>query len=236
LSLQLLTVESREGRAQSGSFGTLPTRLRFPRHKPHQSPAFLPERCSPNERGKTLALPGYRQSRNYSCGFASTLMVARYFAPRVSAAELYEQLGTSRDGTRQTSIVRALRVLGVSAHTRYDVDYVRIRREIDRGKPVIGYLFDDEHWLVLYGYARNPDRVFVADPRPGHPSVQVWEGYGRRLGKFGIVCSPQGRRRGRESAAPPPIVAPERLLGASPGEMHSSQLDFDFEIRRKDEG
>lgn len=204
--------------------------MRFPRHKPHQLPPFLPARCASHE-GKTLSIPGYRQSRNYSCGFASTLMVARYFSPRVSASRLYESLGTSRDGTRQTAIVRELRSIGVSANTRYDVCYERLKREIDRGKPVISYLFDDEHWLVVYGHASNPDRIYVADPRPGHASVFLWSAYGRRLGQFGIVCSAQMRARATRQTAPPPrIQEANRLLPASPRAINSAQLDFDFDI------
>ncbi|MBT8493872.1 MAG: hypothetical protein KJO07_12540, partial [Deltaproteobacteria bacterium] len=102
--------------------------LRFPRHKPHQLPAFLPER-RPADDGKTIPIPGYRQSRNYSCGFAATLMVARHFVPHTGALDLYRKLGTSRDGTRQTSIVRELRNLGLSANLRYDVDWERTVRE-----------------------------------------------------------------------------------------------------------
>ncbi len=156
-------------------------------------------------------------------------MVARYFAPNVIASELYELLGTSRDGTRQTSIVRGLRAIGVSANIRYDVDYDRLRQQVDRGKPVISYLFDDEHWVVVYGYAKAPDRVFVADPRPGHASEYVWSSYGDRLGQFGIVCSPQVSRH-RETAPPPPIRANDRLLPPSPDIPISVQLGFDFDF------
>ena len=28
------------------------------------------------------------------------------------------------------------------------------------------YLDDEEHWLVVYGYGQDPQRVFVADPMP----------------------------------------------------------------------
>ncbi len=140
-------------------------------------------------------MPGFRQARTYSCGFASALMVLRYFERDVPALDLFRRLGTGRDGTRQQAIVRELRLLGVSVNARYDVDFDRIQREIDRGKPLIAYLGDLEHWLVIYGYALEPRRVYVADPRPDEACEHTWDAYASRLGCFGMVCSPRTVRR-----------------------------------------
>lgn len=144
---------------------------------------------------RTLPVPGYRQVRCYSCGFASALMIARYYRPETPALALFERLGTCWEGTTQSGIVRGLRSIGVSVNLRYDVDFARLCREIDRNKLIIGYLNDIEHWLVIYGYGRNPDRVFVADPRPYEPCEYVWASYGPRLGGYGMVCSSREARR-----------------------------------------
>ena len=181
--------------------------------KPHHAPPFLPAyaQCGGEQ---TLPIPGYRQARNYSCGFATALMVARYYLPEIDARELYGRLGTSRDGTRQNAIVKALRTCGLAVNVRYDVGFERLAQEIGRGKLVIGYLHDAEHWVLLYGYGLTPQRVFVADPEPGEACVQPWERYGVRLRDFGIVCS---SRRRAQSPAPastaqalpaPPASAP----------------------------
>lgn len=137
----------------------------------------------------TLPVSGFRQARDYTCGFATTLMVLRYFGADIPGAELFRRLGTDRDGTRQNAIVRELRAAGLGANVRYDVDFARICRQIDHNKLVVGYLHDDEHWLLIYGYGRDPDRVFVADPHPKRDCEHVWDGYGERLNGFGIVCS-----------------------------------------------
>ena len=139
--------------------------------------------------GRTLAMRGHLQTRGYSCGFAAALTVLRALRPDVDPFDLYRRLGTGRDGTRQTAIVRELRAAGLRANVRYDVDFTKLCDAIESGKPVIGYLFDHEHWLVLYGYAVEPNRVFVCDSRPGEPALHSWESYGPRLGDFGIVCS-----------------------------------------------
>jgi ABC-type bacteriocin/lantibiotic exporter with double-glycine peptidase domain len=163
--------------------------VRFWRLKPYFAPPFALDHHQADSDVVTLSIPGYRQARSYSCGYASVLMVARYFVPELRALDLYERLGTDSDGTRQNAIIRELRCAGVSVGVRYDMSFDILCKSIDLGKPVIAYLGDAEHWLVLYGYGRNPDRVFVADPRPGHRCEELWRDYGRRLNNFGIMCS-----------------------------------------------
>lgn len=165
------------------------------RLRPHHAPRFhtlqpaLPQVT-------TLPLAGFRQARDYTCGFATVLMVLRYFsAGRTSdppALELYRRLGTGRDGTRQNAILRELRSAGLRVNMRYDVDFTRISREIDRNKLIVGYLHDVEHWLVIYGYGRQPRRLFVADPRPDERCDHLWDDYHQRLSGFGIICSSPG--------------------------------------------
>jgi ABC-type bacteriocin/lantibiotic exporter with double-glycine peptidase domain len=148
-----------------------------------------------------MPLLGYRQTRSYSCGFATALMVLRTFERPVEARELFESLRTGRSGTRQTAIVTELRRRGLRANTRYDLDFAGLARAIDAGKLVVAYLGDAEHWLVVYGYGRGPERVFVADPRPGEACEHPWDRYGARLGGFGIVCSRPEPSRAPEAPA-----------------------------------
>lgn len=161
------------------------------RHRPHHAPRFRTLQLR-DEGVTTLPLCGYRQARDYTCGFASTLMVLHYFAAKVPALELFRRLGTGRDGTRQSAIVRELRAAGLRANVRYDMDFARVCRMIDHNKLIIGYLGDVEHWVVIYGYGRDPERVYVADPEPDQECSQEWSTYCPRLGDFGIVCSRPG--------------------------------------------
>ncbi|WP_428267191.1 cysteine peptidase family C39 domain-containing protein [Haliangium sp.] len=189
--------------------------------RPYHAPRFLT--VQPHEpEATTLPVLGFRQARDYACGFATALMVMRYFDVRVPARELFERLGTDRGGTRQTAIVRELRITGLRANVRYDVDFERLARAIDRNKLIVGYLHDIEHWLVVYGYGRGPERVFVADPRPdAGPCVQPWADYRGRLNGFGIVCSRPGQERGVGQA---PLIlvdepAPQPLLPRAGGRL-----------------
>lgn len=172
--------------------------MQWRRIKPHFAPPFAPVHDRPDS-VTVETLRAYRQSRNYSCGFASVLMILRSFGQAVEGKELFERLGTGRSGTRQTAILRELRRSGMSANVRYDFNFDALCRSIDAQKLIVGYLFDVEHWLVIYGYGVEPRRVFVADPRPGERCEQPWETYADRLNGFGIVCS---RRRARATAQP----------------------------------
>jgi len=134
-------------------------------------------------------------------------MVLRYFRPDAVARDLFVRLGTARDGTRQTAIIRELRAAGLAVHPRYDVDHTALRHAIERGKLVIGYDDPAEHWVVLYGYALAPARVFVADSRAGEPCEHRWDRYGPALRGFGIVVSERTRAGATEDARRPDATA-----------------------------
>lgn len=162
--------------------------------KPFTPAPFYPPipYADPNVRVRPIR--AYAQVRGYTCGFASALTVLHSFQRHIAPGELYQRLGTNRDGTGQTAIVRELRNAGVSANIRYDVDFAALRRIIDAGKLIIGYHHRVEHWVVIYGYGLKPERVFVADPVIEWSSEHLWEKYGPKLSDFGIVCAPRRTR------------------------------------------
>lgn len=184
--------------------------------KPYLAPPFRTPQALGDPSATTLDLPGFRQVRGYTCGYASTLMVLRYFGADLRGEELFRRLGTGRDGTRQNAIVRELRSGGVSVNVRYDVDFSRLRTAVDRGKAIIAYHYPAEHWVVLYGYGVEPGRVYVADSRAGEPSLHLWDSYGPTLRGFGIICSD------RRPLAP--VVESERPAV----EPETGQLSFGF--------
>ncbi len=141
-------------------------------------------------------------------------MVLRSFGRVVDAEELFTLLGTSRSGTRQAPIVRELRRRQMSANVRYDFGFDQLARAVDSGKLVIGYLADAEHWLVVFGYERDPHRVYVADPRPDEDVEHLWAEYGDRLGNFGIVCSPRLTRH-RQTSRQAPMLGLDNAVGQS---------------------
>lgn len=177
--------------------------------KPYIAPPFYPSVKSADPEVKALAIPGYYQVREYTCGFACTLMALHYYRRYVSPQDLYEQLGTDYTGTSQGAIVRELRAAGCGAGILRDLDFARLRKSIDGNRLVIGYHHRLEHWVVLYGYGTNPDRVFVADPLRHHRSEHSWADYGPKLRGFGIVVAAKARQR---RATIEKFSAPESIL------------------------
>ena len=161
--------------------------------RPYSAPPYAVLHRPEDPTVVTLPVPGYRQSRNYSCGFAVMLMVLRTYQSRLSGKALFAALGTARDGTGQSAMVRVLRTNGFSANLRYDMDFTRICTAIDTGKVLVGYLEDEEHWIVVYGYGKTPKRVYIADPEEGKPCEYDWTGMEKRLGGFAMVCSSKAK-------------------------------------------
>ena len=159
--------------------------------KPFTAAPFYPPAPHADPNVRTRPIRAYAQVRGYTCGFASALTVLHSFQRNVPPRDLYKRLGTNREGTGQTAIVRELRNAGVSANLRYDMKFAALRRSIDAGKLIIGYHHRVEHWVVIYGYGLDPERVFVADPVIEWRSEHLWERYGPKLADFGIVCSPR---------------------------------------------
>jgi ABC-type bacteriocin/lantibiotic exporter with double-glycine peptidase domain len=163
------------------------------RSRPYTAPPFYPHLSLRIGEGAGRRLRAYRQVRDYTCGFASALTVLHAFRRYVAPEALYDRLGTDRTGTRQSAIVRELRAEGLSAIVRYDLEFDDIARHVDQGSLLIVYHYNLEHWMVVFGYARGPDRLLLADPWPGHRTEHRWDDYGPKLGGFGIVCRPPRR-------------------------------------------
>lgn len=164
---------------------------------------------------RALSIRGYRQGRNYACGYASSLMVLRYYYPDTDGREIFHRLGTDRGGTSQSAIVRTLRESGLQVSLRYKLDFKSMVRAIDQNKLIIGYLFKEEHWLVIYGYGRCPERLLVVDPRPGFEKHEhTFAEYGELLRGFGMLCARQAKPDFAEDG--PPRMAkrahPQQLL------------------------
>lgn len=160
-----------------------------PRLQPFAAPAFAVDRGESDANVVTLPFPGYRQVRNYTCGYVSALMMLRYFGRGLGGTELMTALNTTRDGTSQGALIRVLRSEGIRVGVHYDVTFASLQGYIDQGKPAVVYLHDEEHWLCVYGYGEKPDRIFVADPQPLKKCEQPWQEYGDRLNGFAMVCS-----------------------------------------------
>jgi hypothetical protein len=129
------------------------------------------------ERANTLDLPGYKQMDGYSCGFVAGAMVLRAFHPRRSLRRFFNLCRSDYDrGISTTALISALRASGVGISIRRDLTFSGIVKTLDAGYPIITVVHTPvpnvDHWVVIYGYGRNPNRLFIAGD--GLRIIRVW--------------------------------------------------------------
>jgi hypothetical protein len=143
----------------------------------------------------TLDIPGYRQVDSYSCGAVVGLMLVHTWHPHVSPRHVYDICGaTESDGTPTGRLVRALRQCGVGVSVREKMTFGDIVKAIEDGFPVATTVRrpESQHWVLVYGVGRRPDRVYLAAnsfPVVGRTEYTLsafagmWEPHG-----LGLVC------------------------------------------------
>lgn len=148
-----------------------------------------------------LNLPPYCQIKSFTCGLVAGLIVVHYLLPRRSARLFSKRIDPSVEwGVGQRRLVDVLRRTGVRVGVRYDLDFNAIAAAIDRGKPVIVTVAcseDVDHWLVIGGYARRPNRLYLWNESwLRTPACFRWREFKSQWDPVGVglVCS---KRNGR---------------------------------------
>lgn len=142
-------------------------------------------------REKTLALPGYRQIDTYSCGAVAAAMAAKCLKPSLSFQQVHgavKPLPTT--GADYPKVTRALRSLGIKVACYEEMTFMHLCEAIDLGRPVLVSVTTDnlevDHWVVVYGYGRRPNLLFIAGD--GFP----WQSNRMPLAVFRARWSPEG--------------------------------------------
>lgn len=140
-----------------------------------------------------LAVPFFCQTDWYSCGAVAGWSVLKYLRPGASFPAFYRDTNPlPLLGTTEGKLVHALRRHGVGVSIRRRLSFAGIHAAIERGHPVIvgiGHEFEDgDHWVVVYGTGRRPQRVFVCNwLRPGRSRQELsWA-------EFRALWNPRGR-------------------------------------------
>lgn len=115
----------------------------------------------------TLDLTGYKQVNTYACGAIAAAMVVKFLRPQVSFELIHAAVDpTETDGAGTVRVIRAMRSLGVTVSRKTRLTLDDICTAIDAGHPVMVCVKTDDpttdHWVVIYGYGRRPNLVFVA--------------------------------------------------------------------------
>jgi len=160
----------------------------------------LPDRLPhpPDRNVVTLKVPGYRQSQGHTCGFVAGLMILHYFRPGFPVERFYERIRAHKSsGVSRQRLIDSLRLYGLRVSRRTDLDFEGIVEAIEADQPIATVVrtrnVDVDHWIVLYGYGRKPNRVFVAGELPFQTQRMYTYGLFRthfwETPRFGVVCS-----------------------------------------------
>lgn len=120
-----------------------------------------------NKSGEALQVPGYFQTGTFTCGYIAGMNVVHTFHPDYPKGKFRQKLRMkSNTGADIWPLVRALRSSGIGVSVRRTMAFEEITTAISDGYPVILLIKTDEdnvsHWVVVYGYQREPEAVLLA--------------------------------------------------------------------------
>ena len=125
------------------------------------------ERAS-GRRAVTLNLPGYLQTNSYGCGAVAAVMVVRYFWPQMPFGAVYDAVAPLPEiGAQPRQVAQAMRLCGLRVRARGRLQFNDLCQSINEGSPVLVVIRNpgaqSRHWVVVYGYRRIPDQVYLAN-------------------------------------------------------------------------
>lgn len=144
-----------------------------------------------------IAIPGYRQTKSYTCGYVSGLMVLHAFDPKASAKDFLAQCQTHEEwGMSTRKVASALRQAGVGVRIRQGVNFSEIADYIKNGHPIITSIQrrgEIHHWVVIYGVNTKTKEIFIAGEKFWFslaPTVMSWKDFRKSLvkGTDFLVC------------------------------------------------
>ena len=150
-----------------------------------------------------LAVPFFCQLDWYSCGAVAGWSVVKYFHPEAKFWAFYSDVSPlPLVGTSEGKLVRALRRHGIGVSIRRHLRFADLCASIESSCPVIvgvGHEYPDgDHWLVIYGVGRQPQRIFACNwVRPGRSRETLTWAEFRALWNptgHGLVCWGKERR------------------------------------------
>lgn len=159
-------------------------------------PDWLP---GPNGDDATvLAVPGYAQVQDYTCGFVAGLMVLHTYNPRADVDLFYKRVDPHEQwGSSTVKVANALRKSGIGVGKRKSLTFKTVAATIEAGYPIITSVLTDDpevnHWVVIYGVGHKPKRIFLA--ANGSPflskKIYEWRTFKNKYwypNGFGLVC------------------------------------------------
>lgn len=121
-----------------------------------------------NKHSRKTKTPVVLQMEATECGAAALGIVLAYYGKDVGLTELRAACGVTRDGSVAGDIARAARHYGLQVQGYRRTEPGRVE---STPAPFIAY-WDHSHFLVVEGFSRSGDRVFLNDPARGRHTVR----------------------------------------------------------------
>lgn len=113
-----------------------------------------------------LNIPGYRQTKSYTCGYVSGLMVLRYFRTNSDVKTFYADCRAHDDwGISTRKVADALRKHEIGVSLKRHLTFNQIASEIEAGRPILTSIKRKgqiQHWVVIYGVNKRKKEVYIA--------------------------------------------------------------------------
>lgn len=126
------------------------------------------------------------QLNDYSCFARCVQMVLNHHDQETKYSEITEALGTDKDGTSESRVIRYLRQRKFCVSPRERLSMTVLSESLQKGALVIAYV-DTDHAIVVYGM--DSRYIYLADPSisraPNHRYTQAT--FQQRFDRAGLI-------------------------------------------------